>query len=248
MLPKIRITSPFILIIVLLIAIKACKHEPIIPDIINNPPTVDSTCQDGMVYFENEIFPFIQNNCALSGCHDANTQSNGVDLSSYANIILTADVRPGKADKSDLYKVLDRGEMPPKGYPEVSDSMKLKIYDWINQGARNNKCVQKADTTQNPNPNPNPNPIICDTSNISFSNYVDSIIQSQCIGCHQPPSPSKSVLLDSHANVAIVATNGKLISVLTHASGYQLMPPGGALDSCTIEKIKSWVNAGAPNN
>ena len=49
------------------------------------PPT--SNCSPDSVYFVNEIMPIISSNCTMSGCHDNITHAEGVNLTTYTNIM-----------------------------------------------------------------------------------------------------------------------------------------------------------------
>jgi hypothetical protein len=61
-----------------------------------------NTCSPDTVYFVNDIMPLISSNCTMSGCHDAITHADGVDLTSYTKIMRY--VSAGNASGSKLYK------------------------------------------------------------------------------------------------------------------------------------------------
>lgn len=87
----------------------------------------------------------------------------------------------------------------------------------------------------------------CDTSNVTFKNVVKPIIDTKCAtsGCHMPACnyPDLTVF----ANVQNIALDSSLINCITRANNP--MPKNlPRLDSCTINKIVSWMNHGAPNN
>jgi len=90
----------------------------------------------------------------------------------------------------------------------------------------------------------------CNTTNMSFSKDIVPILQSSCYSCHSNANQSVSgISLEGYSNVKVQVDNGSLVGAITHASGFTPMPQGGAkLSDCTINKIKSWVNSGAPNN
>ena len=45
------------------------------------------------------------------------------------------------------------------------------------------------------------------------------------------------------------AISGKLYGALSWSNGFMAMPQGGSkLPDCNINKIKSWIDAGAANN
>ena len=90
----------------------------------------------------------------------------------------------------------------------------------------------------------------CNTTNMKYSADIVPIIQANCYACHSNANMAISgISLQGHSNLKIQADNGSLVGAITHASGYEPMPQGGAkLSDCDINKIKSWVNAGALNN
>jgi hypothetical protein len=89
----------------------------------------------------------------------------------------------------------------------------------------------------------------CDTTNVTYSGTIVSILSSNCYVCHAGTTPVAPFRLDSHAAVAVQAGNGKLIGALTHSAGFSPMPKNAPkLSDCNIAKIRKWVNAGFPNN
>lgn len=137
----------FLGLFALTILVIACKHEPSVPapvtvkgganiPVNNTPPEVP--CDSTKVYFDREIQPILNRNCAVSGCHDAGTATDGVILNDYNNTVQTADVRPFDPESSDLYERVTETDpdkmMPPPSKPGLtSDEINL-IAKWINQG------------------------------------------------------------------------------------------------------------------
>ncbi|TKK67673.1 cytochrome c [Ilyomonas limi] len=92
-------------------------------------------------------------------------------------------------------------------------------------------------------------PSDCDTVNMTYSSDVQPILEANCYSCHGNGNVNGGVTLDSYTGVKLVADNGLLIGVITHAPGYPPMPDGGGkLSDCDINKIKDWINRGASNN
>ena len=94
-------------------------------------------------------------------------------------------------------------------------------------------------------------PISCDTVNMKYASNVLSIVQANCYSCHGNGSTggSEGINLDGYAALKPWADKGYLVGTITHAAGYVPMPFGRpALDSCSINKIISWVKNGAQNN
>lgn len=90
----------------------------------------------------------------------------------------------------------------------------------------------------------------CDTTNVTYSSSITGILNNYgCLGCHVGTNPSGGTNLENHTSVKASADNGKLFGAITHAPGFIPMPDGAAkMNSCDIQKIKAWIDAGAPNN
>ena len=107
--------------------------------------------EGGTVSFSGRIQPIFNNNCALSGCHDAAGTASGMSLvagSSYDNLvnrIATSSggtrVVPGDSGNSVLWLRVSGtslGNRMPKNASPLSASDQQSIKDWIDQGALNN--------------------------------------------------------------------------------------------------------------
>ncbi len=212
----------------------ACKHETTVP--LANL-TADSTrykgvtCSTDTVYFYNDIGPLIISSCAMSGCHSGNGEAQA--LTTYANIMKI--VTPGNPTGSKIYRVLTgsgENRMPPAPRTAFTSSQMALVTKWIQQGAKNNGCIDKA----------------CDTTTVKYSTTVVPVLQSNCTGCHSGSNPSGGIKLDNYNDVKTVVTNKKLVGSIMQSSGYYAMPPSGKLSDCNIGKIKAWVYRGALNN
>lgn len=237
----------------------SCKHSTVLEDdtfpIDTTPvdPTnpVDTTptdpggnggggtpCDPNVVYFNLQVLPILQSNCTMSGCHDAASHQDGVVLTNYQSVMQTGEVEPYDLDDSDLYEVLvedDPDKRMPYNRPPLSQAQIQVIANWILQGAQNLECDADAGG--------------CNTDNVSYAQFIKPLIESNCQGCHSGSAPSGGVNLTTHAGVKAVATNGTLHGVTAWLPGYPKMPFGGSqLPDCTVDKIKAWIDAGAPNN
>ncbi|MDX1939772.1 MAG: cytochrome c [Saprospiraceae bacterium] len=89
----------------------------------------------------------------------------------------------------------------------------------------------------------------CDAKNVTYSQTVTSIIQSNCLSCHSQNIQTAGINLEGYNNIKVYAQNGFLYGAISHAPGFTPMPFGGAkLSACDIQKIKAWIDAGALNN
>ena len=223
----------------------ACTHDPVFIENPDDPNQMDpqdtmdtsSPCEDDVVYFEKQILPIIRSNCAFSDCHNAASAQDGVILESYESVMATADVEPFNLNDSEFYEVLvednpDKLMPPPPRLQLAPDQINL-IAQWILQGAENLQCDD----------------MDCNVDNVTFTNHINPVIETNCKGCHAGPNPSGGVLLDGYDNIKGVVDDGRLIGVVTWTEGFRRMPQGqDMLDECIIDQIKTWIGDGAPKN
>jgi hypothetical protein len=242
--PVLKCTALWLLGILIL---SGCRHE--IPDLNsgsdggnngnsgggssgnNNVP-----CDPNKIYFKQQVLPILISNCAMSGCHDDASRSDGVILTSYEKVMATADVRPGRPGNSDLYEVLvetrpDKRMPRPPQNPLTQQQIQL-IYDWIKQGAKNLECAS-----------------LCDENNFSYSSTIKLIISNKCQGCHSGGAPQGGIDLSTYSGVKAKITDGRLWGAINHQQGFSPMPKNGAkLSDCEITQFRKWMDAGAPEN
>ena len=232
----------FMLVSMVIVAVSTlfyrCRHEITTPEDPgagsgNNPPPQTNICSADTVYFVNIVQPIIASNCTTSGCHDDITHADGVSLATYSKILKY--VKPGNASGSKLYEVLNESGddlMPPPPKHPLTVDQKNKILKWINQGARNNSCLS-----------------LCDTLVFTFSGAVKPILETKCVGCHNPGSLGGNIDLSTYAVVKTSADNGKLYGSVAHQNGYSPMPKNAAkLSDCEIRQIQKWIQSGSLNN
>ena len=89
----------------------------------------------------------------------------------------------------------------------------------------------------------------CDTAVVTYSTSVAPILSANCISCHGGSTPSASISLDLYSGVKQQVNNGRLWGAISHGPSYSPMPKNAnKLNTCSIEKIRIWIAAGAPNN
>ncbi len=246
---------------ILLLQTEACVHPPVMPsDLLpNDSVPVDTIPQDTIpqdtipqdtipfhpcdpdsVYFERDLLPILVSNCALSGCHDAQSAQDGVILDSYINVLSTGDIKAGDPGDSDLYEVLvdnDPGDrMPPAPADPLPQAQIDLVFKWISQGAQNLSCEDSVGNS-------------CDTTQVQFAGFVAPLIQTHCQGCHSGTNPGGGVLLTNHATIAAAGNNGRLYGAMAHLQGYSPMPQGtDKRPDCELAQLKAWINAGTPDN
>jgi uncharacterized membrane protein len=217
----------------------SCVHEiPVLPGTGGNggtnPPPGGSgtTCNKDSVYYVNEIQPILLSSCAMSGCHDAASHKEGVNVTTYAGVMKI--VKAGNANGSKLYTEIirtDGDRMPPPPMAAMPADQVAKIKTWINQGAKNNSCNG------------------CDAANFTFSATIQPMMSTKCQGCHNPNNLGGGIDLSTYAGIKSAALSGSLYGSISWASGYSQMPQGGSkLSDCEIQQVKKWIDAGALNN
>lgn len=232
---------------------QSCTHDPFLLDEMEPDPmdtmtnpmdtmVVDTTimenpCDSTVIYFKKDILPILQGSCALSGCHDASSAAKGVILDNYENVTNTIDVSPFNLGGSQLYEILTTSNtsqiMPPGG--KLENTQISLIAQWILQGALDLECDYE--------------PVGCDTVDISYSGTISKILSNSCYACHSTSIAFGDVILDTYDGVKKEAESDRLLGVLNWDQGFQRMPQGkNQLDSCTIAKVKSWIDEGAQNN
>lgn len=95
----------------------------------------------------------------------------------------------------------------------------------------------------------------CDTTNVimNYTNDIAPIMDQSCgagnANCHQSGNTASGYNLDNYTEVTYTVMDGSLLGTILHENGYNPMPSGGGtLDDCSINKIKSWINHGYPEN
>lgn len=236
---NIRIIAPLALFIIFMM-VWACKHEPeelagpTPPDPGPDPP-ITNPCDPDTVYFEKDLLPVLLSTCAQPGCHDAITMEDGVRLTDYNAVMQTAGITPGDPGDSDMYEVItetdpDKRMPPPPNDPWSQENINM-VYTWIAQGAQDLSC----DDTE------------CDTTDLTYTNKINSIVQAHCLGCHSDNNPLGGLSLEGYDKVKSTADDGRLLGVVRHEAGYPGMPLNSPkLSDCKIRQLEIWIDDGTP--
>ena len=217
----------------------ACKHEIPVPNPTGDGEIIHTeTCHPDTVYFQQDILPMLVAACGISGCHDAGTAEDDIVIDSWANLIYSDDndlVVPGAPDESELFEVITEDDqdkiMPPPPANPFSPTQIDLIATWIAQGALNNSCNT------------------CDTAQFSFNAVILPMMQNNCTSCHGGSSPEAGLDLTTYDGIAGAASYSNLMERISHAAGFDPMPPSGdGLSDCQVQQVQSWINSGMPNN
>ena len=231
----------------------SCKREPVYVGELVTKDTlggIDTTvvvpidtadytgtpCSPDTVYFQNSVLPLLVSNCALSGCHDAVTHKEGINLTSYAKVISTGKVKPYYPLNSKMYTSLSSNSerMPPAPAPEFTVEQKAIIQKWIAQGALNNVCNENYGQG-------------CSTIGVTYTNFIKPLVSNQCLGCHSNTSTGGGLLLKTYTDVIASAQTGKFYDSIVWKNGVSAMPKNGTkLSACYADKVKAWVDSGMP--
>lgn len=232
----------FLVFFVSITLIQSCKHYP--PDIIPTPTDTtggnDTTvkkrpCNSDTVYYSIDIQPIFTQYCAGSGCHSGTRPEGDIDLTTYSKAMSSGKIKPYNSAGSKVYQSIidtDPNDRMPEAAPLDAAKIAL-IKKWIDQGAKDLWC----DDMVGP----------CDTSNVTYSKTITTILTTNCTGCH---GVSGGVTLTNYSGVKTVVDNGKLWNAINHLSGVTKAMPNSStkLSSCNLRQIKIWIDAGAPQN
>lgn len=199
-------------------------------------PAPPEPCNPNTVYFQNEILPFINSSCGRTNCHDEISRQEDLVLKSYDGVMEI--VKPYSPNESELIKVITTTKLDkrmPLGDSALTGEQINLIIKWISQGAKNLTCTQSS--------------LNCDSSVVTYSGTVSKIMANNCIGCHKGSSLGGGFDLSTYSGVKSCAATGKLYNAILQNGQAQPMPKGTAkLSTCNISAIKSWIDAGTPNN
>jgi len=181
--------------------------------------------------FDRDIQPILMSSCAVSGCHNAASHKDGVDLSSFSKT--SSQIKVGNPLSSKLYQAItatpgSEDFMPPKPYSALSKAAIDTIYSWIKRGGLNEVCAENCDTI----------------GTIKYLSHIKSIIDLSCISCHGANNPSGGIKLLTVTDLQTVAKSGKLMGALKRKAGFVAMPPNYSLASCEIRQTELWIQHG----
>lgn len=89
----------------------------------------------------------------------------------------------------------------------------------------------------------------CATDGVTYTNTVIPILQENCLSCHNADANFGGVTLEGYDRLITYVNNGELLGAIRHTPGFSPMPNNAPqLLQCEIEKISTWVEAGALEN
>jgi hypothetical protein len=90
----------------------------------------------------------------------------------------------------------------------------------------------------------------CDTTNVTYATTITGLLKNYtCLTCHVGVNPSGGFTLTEYQGVKAKVNDSTLWGAINHFDGFSPMPQGAnQMSQCDINKIKAWIDAGAPNN
>ncbi len=82
----------------------------------------------------------------------------------------------------------------------------------------------------------------CNLLDITYENSVLLILEEKCIVCHNANSAAAGYDYSDYDRVLVSVADGSLMGTIDNETGFSSMPPGNSLDSCSIEKIRTWID------
>ena len=90
----------------------------------------------------------------------------------------------------------------------------------------------------------------CDTTNVTFSVTIVSVLNNNCYSCHSnatATSTGSNIPLENYADV--VTMSARIIGSVKHIGSFSPMPKnGGKLKACSINQLDIWIRNGMLNN
>lgn len=206
-------------------------------------PLIQSAEKSAGLIFEDSVAPILTAHC--TDCHNATTQKAELDLSSTAGLLKGGESGPvfekGKPEKSHLYEMVHREEMPKKGGPLNHDQIQA-IHDWIAGGAefRTEPVLTEAPPSQHD---------------------IIPVMLLRCTACHGPRKQEGGVDLRTVASMKKGGENGPALipgdpekSLVIQRIESEACPPRKLLlkefvkrpPKSEVETLKKWIAAGAP--
>jgi len=89
----------------------------------------------------------------------------------------------------------------------------------------------------------------CDTTNVTFSGTVTTILNNNCSGCHSSSNANAYGGGFTFSTYSQFKSQANLIlGSINQTNSWPMPKGGGKLDACSINQIQSWINKGMINN
>lgn len=172
----------------------------------------------------NETFTYNDNVKAIFdtqcvACHSGSSASDGVHLDTYSGASTNA---------SKALSEIAEGAMPPANAGSVSDEQLCAIAHWIDAGKDEGTPVHNNTSDS--------------TDEITYTNTVKAIFDTNCVACHNADSHQDDVRLDTYATAQSNAS--RALDEIDDGE----MPPDGwdPVSNEDAAAIAAWIDAGKP--
>ncbi len=170
--------------------------------------------------YNGQVKTIIDQNCATSGCH-----LDGPQRPWFSNYLAVYNNR-----QLILEKAVESDQMPPNS--TLDSCSKEVLRKWIEAGA----IESEGDSIGG-----------CSPSTPRYTNDIQLIFEASCAvsGCHDGNHPKMN--FTSYNDFLAIQADGDLDKIIKKTELPDPdMPKVGALDPCSIERIKNWINSGIP--
>jgi hypothetical protein len=96
-------------------------------------------------------------------------------------------------------------------------------------------------------------PDSCGLKKLSFKKDIEPLVTSACVSsvCHNNGNGQRGIGLEGYFNISsfVKDDSTRFLGVIRHQPNFSQMPLGRPkLDSCSIQKLETWIRQGAPNS
>ncbi len=140
----------------------------------------------------------------------------------------------GSVDANGLYTA-------PSSVGPAGDTVFLYVQSWAKRSLIDTVSIFLHPTDTSP----------CDVSSVKYSADIFPILDASCLSCHSTARYLRSgggVNLDSVSNLKPYVLNGLLLRSIDYSGNFKMPRQAARLDTCSILKIKKWINDGAQDN
>jgi len=195
------------------------------------------------LFFETHVEPILTQRC--TECHSAGKRKGELDLTSAESLVRGGESGPvfeaGEPEKSHLYEMVHRGEMPKKGDPLAHEQMET-IRKWIAGGAKFKVQPKKVEEEIN-------------------QHDVLPVTLLRCTACHGPRRQegelqlhtAEAILAGGKSGPALVPGDPDASRMIQRVESHACPPQKDLLrafvhrpPSSEVEKLREWISAGAP--
>jgi hypothetical protein len=90
----------------------------------------------------------------------------------------------------------------------------------------------------------------CRTNDVRYADHVVPILEANnCLSCHNDGDEQGGINLEGYENVLERVEDGSLMGSVRQQQDWEAMPlTGNKMSNCSIDRLQSWIDAGALNN